>query len=237
MFGKKKNVQQDPQVQIMNAKIAIRKLQEQTDNQLQRELNTARQLKNQGLRSPSNYKRIGIYYFMSLIIQTALERVNNIQGNMDMSEVMESLTGALTAVSQIGKTNGSVNAGKLIENVKKLNAGAGKANQELDNVLNGLAGAFQTSQTNDSFNFSGVSVIESLINGDKNPSMIPPDAVPITQNQSFASNMNTATTFNSNVNEAMKVEQPEEPLKAQNKPFNQEENLKQINDLVNSLKD
>lgn len=241
MFGKKKKVQQqDPQVQIMNAKIAIRKLQEQTDVQLQRELTTARELKKQGLKSPSNYKRIGIYYFMNLIIRTALERVNDIQGNMGMNEIMESLTGALTAVSQIGKAGGSVNANKLMENIKKLNSGASKSNKELDTVLEGLSGALQPTGSNDNFNFAGVNMIEALINGDQNVSTIPPDAVPITpntQSQSFTSAVNEQTTaFHSNVNaNAPKVDLTAEASNVQNKPFDQEENLKQINDLVNSL--
>lgn len=216
MFGFGKKKQELSEQQIVDSKIELRKLMEKLKVMLVREVATARKLKEKGMKSSSNYSKIGVTYYLLQIVQKAYNRLDDLRSSAELSELMGGLSSVIGSINRIGEQTAKPKTSSLLNNLGKMQKSAKSENANLAEMLKGLSVTASEPVENDLSGLVGVDVIERLINGESADTMdIPADAVPITKTV-----QKTQTTAN--------VQTTEEE-------FDEVENLRKMQELIDQL--
>ncbi len=180
MFGKRKNNQEEFEKQLLDNQIKLKEQESSLMKMLSREIGQARQLKEQGLKSPSNYSRIGIVFYLLQAVKKAMERLNSVRDNGELNQIMGDLGGLLGNINEIGTQTAKPKLGNLISGITKMRTAEKEENEGLAGLLKGLAGSVAQTSDIDISNLVGLGTIERLINGDLTAvSGLPADVVPI----------------------------------------------------------
>ena len=95
-FDKKKKVSPvDQQQAILASKVRLRKIMDQSTAMLEKELKIARALKAKGMKSASNYSKIGTAFYLQKIAKQAYGRLDDISSTAELNSVMNSLSSAI----------------------------------------------------------------------------------------------------------------------------------------------
>lgn len=216
MFGFGKKKQELSEQQIVDSKIELRKLMEKLKVMLVREVATARKLKEKGMKSSSNYSKIGVTYYLLQIVQKAYNRLDDLRSSAELSELMGGLSSVIGSINRIGEQTAKPKTSSLLNNLGKMQKSAKSENANLAEMLKGLSVTASEPVENDLSGLVGLDVIERLINGESADTMdIPADAVPITKTV-----QKTQTTAN--------VQTTEEE-------FDEVENLRKMQELIDQL--
>ncbi len=219
MFGFGKKNQEIPEKQILDSKIELTKLTEKLKVMLAREIGTARKLKAQGMKSSSNYSRIGIAYYLIQIVRKAYNRLDDITNGAELNELMGGISSVVAGINSIGNQTSKPNMGGLLSGLGKMQTAEKSQNTALTDILRGLGGSLTESPSNDMTGLVGLDVIERLINGDSAETTdLPADAVPIGT---------PVRTQTENVIKTGQVEKKE--------PYNEEDTLKMMQELIDRL--
>lgn len=221
-FGKKSPKNREVlEKEILENKIELRKLTEKLKLMLAKELATARKLKEQGMKSSSNYSRIGISYYMLQAAQKAYSRMDDITSSAELGQLMQGLNGLMEAINGIGKQTAKPKASGLLSNIEKMQAAQKAENNALAEMLKGLGAGTAEPVSNDLSGLVGLDVIEGLINGSAPvTSDLPADAVPIT------------ASVQTQQQPAVKAA---EQTQTQENDYDEAENLRMLQQLINKL--
>ena len=184
-FDKKKKVSPvDQQQAILASKVRLRKIMDQSTAMLEKELKIARALKAKGMKSASNYSKIGTAFYLQKIAKQAYGRLDDISSTAELNSVMNSLSSALGQVNQIGAQSTKGDSRGMLQGLKKMQNAAARDEGSLAPLLDSVSAAADR-QTEAQFSqFADMNTIEALINGGLDALDIPADAVPITNTAS-----------------------------------------------------
>ena len=220
-FGKKSSKNREVlEKEILENKIELRKLTEKLKLMLAKEIATARKLKEQGLKSSSNYSRIGISYYLLQAAQKAYSRMDDITSSAELSQMMQGLGDLVKVINGIGAKTEKPKASGLLAGIEKMQASQKAENDALAGMLKGLGASTAASSSNDISGLVGLDIIEGLINGSAPvTSDLPADAVPIT----------------ASVQTQQPVVKTAEQPQTQESGYDEAENLRMLQQLINKL--
>lgn len=194
-FGKKKEISADElSAQVLQKRVQLRKLMDQSQMNLQKEILTARQLKKQGMKSASNYSRIGIWNYVFQASKQAYDRLGEISSTAELNQVMSSLSGLIGEINKLGNSTKKADGGALLGNINKMSAASDREARGMASFMGRMGDTVNQQPMTTVDGMMGLGDIEALINGTVNPMEMPSDVVPISTQ--FESNTATNTQMN-----------------------------------------
>ena len=210
MFGKsrkKEPTSAELESEILKTKVALRKVKAQYSTILERELRTARYLKAKGMKSASNYSKIGTAYYLLKMVDRAYARLDDIGSTNELNQTMSALGAALGQVNKLSGQLGKNDGRNIMAEAGRLEKDAVREEKQMMDMLKGFSQTDKAPKNDFTENLAGLDIIESLINGTsmEDLSQMPADAVPITQPAAGKKPVNTEELFGTEENAKQKV--------------------------------
>ena len=184
LFDKKKKVSREEQEQaILKNKVRLRKIMDQSQAMLQKELLIARTLKSKGMKSASNYSKIGTAFYLQKIAKQAYDRLDDISSTAELNNVMNSLSSALGQVNRIDSQATKADTKGMLNGLKNMQKAAARDEGNLASLLDTVSATADQQREQQFAQFMDMNTIEALINGGLDAMDIPADAVPIQNTQ------------------------------------------------------
>lgn len=165
--------------QILNQRIALNQLKKKLGVMLQSEITVAKKLKEQGMKSPSNYMRIGLYYKMIGLVHDSYMRLDEIQSGDELNRITGDLASVMSVLNGMSSSNADMTKKGLKKQYDLLGRKSDEARKSMGDLFKSLNTTGSSANKEIKFNESEESFIESLINGGGIASDIPSDAVPL----------------------------------------------------------
>lgn len=165
--------------QILNQRIALNQLKKKLGVMLESEIAVAKKLKEQGMKSPSNYMRIGLYYKMIGLVHDSYMRLDEIQSDDELNRITGDLASVMSVLNGMSSSNADMAQKGLKKQYNLLGRKSDEAHRSMGDLFKALDTAGNSENKEIKLNKNEESFIESLINGGGIASDIPSDAVPL----------------------------------------------------------
>lgn len=165
--------------QILNQRVALNQLKKKLGAMLQSEITVAKRLKEQGMKSPSNYMKIGLYYKMIGLVNDSYTRLDEIQSGDELNRITGDLASVMSVLNSMSSSTTDMANKGLKKQYDLLGKKSDEARKSMGDLFKSLDTAASSANKEIKFNESEESFIESLINGGGIASDMPGDAIPL----------------------------------------------------------
>lgn len=134
-----KTKEQEMALILRNTNIKLRGLYDDNGLILHEELLRARNYQKKGIKNQDNYAKIGIAYYSMLLINRALERIDEMRSSQAIYNCLNDLNEALNNINGANRKMGKVSARKTASYAKKMVNSSGGSSGDLKKTLDTLS--------------------------------------------------------------------------------------------------